>query len=143
MKGFVLDASITLAWFIDRPIAQHAEQVRQLLLSGNRAVVPALWQFEIVNGFLVAERRGLFTTSDTADALQDLDLLLGRSIESSRDTVPMRSILHTAREFRLTAYDAAYLETARRQDLPLASLDRQLLAAATKAGVEVLSAKAS
>lgn len=139
MKGFVLDASITLAWFIDRPIAPHAAQVRKLLLGGNRAVVPALWQFEIANGFLVAERHGLLTTSDTADALQDIDLLLAHAIESSRDTVPMRSILQTAREFKLTAYDAAYLETARRQHLPLASLDRQLLAAASKGGVEVLS----
>ena len=139
MKRFVLDASITLAWFLDRPIAQYAEHVRQLLLRGNRAVVPALWQLEIANGFVVAERRGLLTLSDTTEALQNLDIVMAQAIESSRDTVPMRGILHAAREFRLTAYDAAYLETARRQDLPLATLDRQLLAASAKAGVEIVS----
>ncbi len=51
----------------------------------------------------------------------------------------MRRALLTAREFRLTAYDAVYLETALRQELPLATLDRQLLAAAARAGVEILS----
>jgi predicted nucleic acid-binding protein len=51
----------------------------------------------------------------------------------------MRGVLHTAREFRLTSYDAIYLETALREKLPLATLDRQLLKAAREAGVEVVS----
>ena len=47
--------------------------------------------------------------------------------------------LHAAREFRLTAYDAVYLEMALRQQLPLATLDRELRTAASKAGVEIVS----
>jgi predicted nucleic acid-binding protein len=47
-------------------------------------------------------------------------------------------VLRTPREFRLTAYDAVYLETSLRKELPLATLDRQLLAAASKAGVELV-----
>ena len=139
MKRFVLDASITLAWFLDHPIAQYAEHVRQLLLRGNRAVVPALWQLEIANGFVVAERRGLLTPSDTTEALQNLDIVIAQAIELSRDPVSMRGALRTAREFQLTAYDAVYLETSLQQDLPLATLDRQLLTAAAKAGVEIVS----
>ncbi len=139
MKRFVLDASVALAWFLDRPTAQYADHVRQLLLRGNRAVVPALWQLEIANGFVVAERRGLLMPSDTTEALQKLDVVVAQAIESSQDAASMRSVLRTAREFRLTAYDAVYLEMALRQNLPLATLDRQLLAAASKAGVEVVS----
>ena len=40
--------------------------------------------------------------------------------------------------FRLTPYDAAYLELARRRKLPLASLDVQLCRAATALGLQVL-----
>jgi predicted nucleic acid-binding protein len=139
VKRFVLDASVALAWFLDRPAAQYANHVRQLLLGGNRAVVPALWQFEIANGFVSAERRGILTPSDTAEALENLDLVIAEAIEDIRDPISMRSVLGTAREFRLTSYDAVYLETALRQELALATLDRQLLAAAAKAGVEIVS----
>jgi len=139
VKRFVLDASVALAWFLGRPTAPFADHVRQLLLRGNRAVVPALWRLEISNGFIVAERRGVHTPSDTVEALRNLDIVIAQAIENSRDDVSMRRALQTAREFRLTAYDAVYLETALRQELPLATLDRQLVTAASKAGVEIVS----
>jgi predicted nucleic acid-binding protein len=139
MKRFVLDASVALAWFLDRPTAQHADHVRRLLLRGSRAVVPALWQLEVANGFTSAERRGILTPSDTTEALQSLEVVVGQAIETSPDPISIRHAVHAAREFRLTAYDAVYLETALRQKLPLATLDRQLLGAASKAGVEILS----
>jgi predicted nucleic acid-binding protein len=41
-----------------------------------------------------------------------------------------KSILALSRKHRLTAYDAAYLELAIRRDLELATLDRELRAAA-------------
>jgi len=139
MKRFVLDASVALAWFLDRPIAPYADHIRHLLLNDNRAVVPALWQLEMANGFIVAERRGVLTRSDTVEALQNLDLVIAQAIENSLEFVSMRRALHAGREFGLPAYDAVYLETAIGQDLPIATLDRQLKAAASKAGVEVLS----
>jgi predicted nucleic acid-binding protein len=40
-----------------------------------------------------------------------------------------------AEQYALTAYDAAYLELALRERLPLATLDAQLRAAASSAGV--------
>ena len=139
MKRFVLDASVALAWFLDRPTAPFADHIRQLLLRGNRAVVPALWQLEIANGFIVAERRGVHTPSDTVEALRNLDIVIAQAIENSQDEVSMRRALLTAREFGLTAYDAVYLETAFRQELPLATLNPRLIAAASKARVELVS----
>ena len=139
MKRFVLDASVALAWFVDRPTAHYADRVRDLLLLGNRAVVPALWQLEVINGFIIAERRGVLTSSDTVEALGNLDVVIAQAIEIDQGLVSMRRALHTARQFRLTAYDAVYLETALRDELPLATLDRQLATAASKAGVEILA----
>ena len=136
---FVLDASVALAWFLDRPTVPYADRVRELLLDGCRAVVPTLWQLEMANGFIVAERRGVLTHSDTLEALQNLDLVVAQAIENSQEFVSMRRALRAGLKFGLTAYDAVYLETAIGQDLPIATLDRQLKAAASKAGVEVLS----
>jgi predicted nucleic acid-binding protein len=46
--------------------------------------------------------------------------------------------LHLADRFRLTLYDAAYLELAVRRNLPLATLDRELRDAAKAVGVDLL-----
>ena len=134
----MLDASVALAWFIDRPIAPYAKRVRQLLLAGHRAVVPLVWRLEVANGFVVAERRGLLSASDIALALQSFETVLVQSVEDSSSSVPMRRVIDTARQFRLTAYDAEYLDTARLQQLPLATLDRQLEAAAVQAGLTLV-----
>jgi predicted nucleic acid-binding protein len=138
VKRFVLDASVALAWFVDHPVAPYANHVKQLLLSGSRAVVPALWQLEITNGLLVAERRGTMTSLDTSQALHNLEIMLAQVIESSQEAVSLRRVLALGREFRLTAYDAAYLDTARGLQLPLATLDNRLAHAAADAGVELL-----
>ena len=138
MKRFVLDASIALAWFIDRPIAPHAQRVKQLLLHGHRAVVPALWQPEVANGFVVAERRGTLTASDIAEALQNLEIVVAQAIEISPEATSIRRVLSVAQQFQLTAYDAVYLETARSLQLPLATLDQRLAKATAKAGIALV-----
>jgi len=139
VRRFVLDASVALAWFLDRPTPPYADRVRHLLLRGDRAVVPALWYLEVANGFIVGERRGLLTPLDTADALHHLGIVLAQAIDTSQDPVAMGPVITAARKFHLTAYDAIYLETSLQQKLPLATLDKQLLAAASKAGVEIVS----
>lgn len=49
--------------------------------------------------------------------------------------LPLQRVLASARQFQLTAYDAEYLDTARTQELPLATLRRQLEKAARQTGV--------
>jgi len=138
VKAFVLDASVALAWFVDNPIPPFAERLRQRLLHGGKAVVPALWHLEMASGLVTAERRGTLSTADTLQAIEKIDLLLGRAIESAIDLIPIRQALGTARTFQLTAYDAVYVEVSRRENLPLATLDRHLAAAATKARIELV-----
>lgn len=135
MKRFVLDASVALAWFIDRSIAPYAMRIQRLLLAGDRAVVPPLWRLEVANGFVVAERRGILTASDAAQILQNFQIVLAQAIEDSQQPLPLQRVIATAREFQLTAYDAEYLDTARTNQLPIATLDRRLEEAATRAGV--------
>jgi predicted nucleic acid-binding protein len=138
LSRFVLDASVALAWFVDNPVPSYATRVRKSLLHGVRAVVPALWHLEMANGFAVAERRGILTAADAGQGMTHIEQLLAQAIESSTDFVSMRQALTTALAFQLSAYDAVYLDTARRERLPLATLDRRLLAAASQAGVNLL-----
>jgi predicted nucleic acid-binding protein len=138
LSRFVLDASVALAWFVDNPVAKYAIKIKKALLQDSRAVVPALWHLELANGFAVAERRGILTAADVSQGVQDIEQLLTRAIESTAEFVSVRQALATARSFQLSAYDAVYLDTARREKLPLATLDRRLIAAAGQAGVDLL-----
>jgi predicted nucleic acid-binding protein len=135
---FVLDASVALAWFVDNPVASYAVRVKKSLARDARAVVPGLWHLEMANGFAVAERRGVLTAANAMAGVIVIEQLLAQAIESSADFIPIRQVLTTARAFHLSAYDAVYLDTARRERLPLATLDRRLLAAAQQAGVDVI-----
>lgn len=139
MIRFVLDASVALAWFVDNPVAAYAVRVRKSLARDARALVPGLWHLEMANGFAVAERRGVLTSANSTAGIAAIEQLLVKSIENSADFISLRQVLTTARDFQLSAYDAVYLDTARRERLPIATLDRRLLSAAQQAGVEVYS----
>jgi len=135
LTRFVLDASVALRWFLSDPVPAYARQVRRLMLVGARALVPALWHLEMANGLAVAERRGILSAADADQGLMEIERLLGPAIESDPAVVPVRQALATARAFRLSGYDAVYLDVARRERLPLATLDEDLRAAARQAGV--------
>ncbi len=138
MKRFVLDTSVALAWFLDNPVSPLALQVKQALLVGARAVVPALWHLEMANGLVVGERRGILTSAGVIRSLRNFEQLTAQ-IETVSDFIPARQALSTARSFQLSAYDAVYLDTARNEGLPLATLDRSLRRAATRAAIELFS----
>jgi predicted nucleic acid-binding protein len=135
--AFVLDASVALAWFLDQPIPAYAQHVRSALLKGERATVPSLWHLEMANGFAVSERRGILQSADVDLALLQVGQLLSRAVELSPEFVSLSQAFARARRFRLSAYDAVYLEIAQRLDLPLATLDRSLAAAAKLANVDL------
>jgi predicted nucleic acid-binding protein len=124
---FVLDASIAACWAFDdedHPVAALAlERIRT-----DEARVPSLWWFEVRNTLIVNERRKRLTESDTADFLRGL-ARLGVTVDLSPEEA---EVLALARRHRLTVYDAAYLELARRDGVPLATLDSDL-AIATQA----------
>ena len=138
MTRFVLDASVALRWFLSNPVPAYARRVRRLILDGARAVVPAIWHLEMANGLAVAERRRIVTAADADQSLTDIEGLLGQAIESDPALVSVRQALTTARTFQLSAYDAVYLDVARRERLPLATLDEDLRAAAARAGVALI-----
>jgi predicted nucleic acid-binding protein len=134
---FVLDASVTLAWCFPDESTAYTEGILDLLAAGAEATTPALWPFEVANALLMAERRKRITTAQVASVLQRIASLPLR-VDPIHVDRAFGQILSSAREEKLTAYDAAYLELAMREDLPLASLDDQLRQAARSAGVALV-----
>ena len=131
MPSFVLDCSVTLPWFFEDEEDGYAEAVLHLL-AREAATTPALWPLEVVNGLIGAERRGRLAAGDVANALAMLTEL---DIEVEERS-PAPSAIHAlATQYGLTAYDAAYLELAVRENLPLATNDHDLARAAERAGV--------
>lgn len=77
---------------------------------------------------------------DDAQQLEFLDWLrqLPVAIEHRPAVWLCQQILPLTRIYRLSAYDAAYLELARRENLPLATLDQNLQKAALAGKVPLL-----
>lgn len=138
MKSFVLDASVALRWLLDDPVPAYAQRVRQRLIRSERALVPALWHLEVANALAVAERRSLLSAEDIDRALLDIESMVAHAVETEAGMVSSRQALATARAFRVSAYDAVYLDLAQQRRLPLATLDERLRAAAALAGVEMV-----
>ena len=85
----------------------------------------------------MAERRKRLTAvqrHQLAGFLRDLPITLDAETAAQAWT----ATTHLAERHRLTLYDASYLELAQRLGLPLATLDRELRAAAGTLGVAVL-----
>lgn len=133
---FVLDNSVALAWcFKDEQTPAVMALLDRATEAGASA--PGLWPLEAVNGLMVAERKrriSAATREELVGFLRDLPIMLdgetgGRAWEATA---------RLAERFRLSAYDAAYLELAERRGMPLATLDGDLRKAAGIVGVALL-----
>ncbi|SRR5579883_1327951 len=134
--GFVLDASIALAWcFTDEATPKTKALLNQL--EKETAFVPELWALEVGNILIAAERRKRISYAKITEFLSLLEQL---DIQIDNETAArgFREIAPLAHAEKLTTYDAAYLELAMRLGLPLATKDLQLQKAATRLGVKLL-----
>jgi predicted nucleic acid-binding protein len=131
-EAFILDCSVTVAWFFEDEASAYAQAVEDSLVSRS-AAVPSLWHLEVANALLAGERRKRATE---AKVTTFLTLLQALPITTDEETASQawRESIHLARMHLLSVYDAAYLELAVRRRLPLATLDDKLTAAA--AGID-------
>lgn len=132
----VIDASVTLSWSLEgerHPLALAVlDQVRV-----EGAVVPSLWRLEVANVLLLKMRRGKMSSHSLQEVLQGLSEL-AIEVDGETDVRAFSATMALAHRHGLTAYDAAYLELAQRRGLALATLDRDLRAAAQSAGLVTL-----
>jgi predicted nucleic acid-binding protein len=135
--AFVVDASVALKWFLADEDARDGSLALLRSISGaNRPVVPWLWFYEIGNALTVAVRRKRITLEQLNEILEMLEQM-PIAIDSA-DRIQLLRLPHLARKHGLTTYDAAYLDLALRENLPVATPDEALRKAALAEGVAVL-----
>ena len=137
----MVDASLTLSWCFADEATPYSRAVLAALET-TYAVVPAIWPFEIANVLALAERKQRISQEGIAAFLETLRRL-PIQIERREALWLWQAILPLVRQHRLSGYDAAYLELAKRERMPLATLDDDLKAASRTMGVAVLEASLS
>lgn len=131
MKSFVLDNSVAICWFLKSQSTPYTEMALRRVANGAKLTVPSLWISEFINVISKAvQMRAL--DSDSAEAI----LKHAKALPILSKSAPELADLFTLTErYRLSAYDATYLELAMRLQLPLATTDTQLTKAAKSVGL--------
>ncbi len=133
----ILDCSITMAWCFEDESTDFSEYTLEHIAK-SAAVVPALWPVEVANVLVIAERKKRISHAKMI-AFIELLSLLPIIVDNNLINRPILAIQELAREFKLSAYDAAYLDLAIRMDLPLATFDLALIKAAKKIDIKIFS----
>ena len=134
MAVFVIDASATLPWCFADEATAATNAVLTRLRTGVEAIVPAHWPVEVANALLIAVRRQRISPEDAHQFLRDLESLPIR-VETTTKNLVRAGVFPVAGQYGLTVYDAAYLELAMREGIPLMTLDNDLRKAARASGV--------
>src|SRR3954453_9778770 len=136
-KEFVLDGSVTMAWYFKDEMNDYANAVRAGM-DQSQAVVPSLWSLEVANTVVMGEGRNRSPPPQAATWLGFLSVL-PIVVDGETTARAWGDTLGLARAHNFSAYDAAYLELAMRRGLPLATLDDKLQAPAAAVGVSLFS----
>jgi predicted nucleic acid-binding protein len=120
----VIDAGVALAWILDEKENREAVSVLDYVVQ-HGALVPGNFQSEVAHALLNAWRREIISETDVSSGLAEL-LALPISAEFPDPHV----IIAVGKKHKLTGYDAAYLALATQSELPLATGDKTLRAAA-------------
>jgi predicted nucleic acid-binding protein len=138
---FVLDNSVTMRWLLQDGDAEriaYANKVLELLTQETaEAMVPGIWALEVANVIIKTQAKGQVSE---ARAAAFVGLLQEMCITPDTSTAEraLGDTLQLARRFKLSSYDASYLELAMREGLPLATLDGDLRSAMLQTGTPLV-----
>ena len=127
--ALVLDTSAAMALFLQEDEGKKLENdLKDLINMNGQIFVPSLFWYEAGNTLVTAFHRKRITMNEVRGIeidLADLPIVT----DSIPDANIRQRIRDIALEKHLTYYDAAYVELAKRFQLPLRSFDKQVIAA--------------
>ena len=133
---FVIDNSVVMTWCFKDEDIQYTDFILNKL-EHTTAFVPSIWPLEVTNVLLVAERKKRIGEADSTRFIA-LITELPIIVDQESPERMIKEIFALAREHNLSSYDASYLDLAMRKGLPIATLDKNLLAAAKRSKVTIL-----
>lgn len=129
----VLDASFVLSYVLHTEAPRPHPSGLQML-KDCELIVPALWNAEVANALMQAERRAAAPPARIGAALAAI-LALNPVVDTH--AVDVTRNLECARAYGLSAYDGLYFELALRRKAALATCDADMAAAAPRAGIRL------
>jgi predicted nucleic acid-binding protein len=138
VTAFVLDNSVTMRWCFDGGNNAYADNVLETLVATvGEARVPVLWRYEVSAVLARAQKIGVLTAERVTDFLGTLEALNIVMDPHGVDRI-LTDVHRLAVSYRLTSYDATYLELALRENISIATLDEELRAACRATQVTIL-----
>jgi len=126
----LLDASAIIAVIADEPEAQIVINCTK----GAVIMSPYIISYEVTNALTRMMRKGIITTKE-----QMIELIQNfKKIPLKILDVDLEKTLEIAWSFKIYAYDAFYLETAKRLGLPIISFDSNMIKIAKELNLTVL-----
>jgi len=126
----ILDASAIIAVIADEPEAQIVINCTK----GAAIISPNIISCEIANALTRMMRKGIVTSKEQMiELIQNFKKIPLKMVE-----IDLEKTLEIAWNFKIYAYDAFYLEAAKRLGFPLISFDRGMIKIAKELNLTVL-----
>lgn len=131
MKGIVVDASVVLKWYLDdEKYGQKALYLLTKYISNELDILaPSLLEYEVINGLIIAQKRGRIKEEmihTAVDGFINLGIRLKNLYSFYTRT------LHYCKVYNRSVYDASYLAVAEEESMPLVTADEGLYNAVKK-----------
>ncbi len=128
MNTYVIDTSVTVAWYLQERFSPAARVWQDRMLGGKvRLLVPDFHYWEFANVLRTLVARGELGQDLAADIF---DLHLDAPLEVAEPE--RRAVLSTALEYGATAYDAVFIAIAIANQAPLITAERSTTGWVTK-----------
>jgi len=125
LKRIVVDASVVLKWYLsDEKYSQVALEILDKYVSYEVEILaPSLLEYEVLNGLLIARKRGRIQNEIVATAVEGF---LSLEIERKNISFFYPDVLFFSESYDLSAYDASYLALAKEESVLLVTADKNL-----------------
>ena len=129
----VLDASAIISVIADEPEGYEVIEITK----DSIIVSPSVMSFEIVNSLTRMVKKGIIDNKEKMnDLIKSFQKIPIKFVEND-----LEKIIEIAWSYKIYAYDAFYLETAKRQNLPLLTFDNGMKKIGIDMGITVLGGK--
>jgi predicted nucleic acid-binding protein len=131
LKRIVIDTSVILKWYLaDEEHGQKALSILDKYVSNELDILaPSLLEYEVINGLIIAKRRGRIQEKKILTAI---DGFISLEIKLINLSLYYPKVIHYSKVYNRSAYDASYLALADDEGISLVTADKGLFNVAKK-----------